>query len=231
MVADHHRRGPGPGRRGGPEPAGPTVRPACAASSRECSPRSSSARSVMAVPATWQAMVRAARNATRAGVAGYAISAVDIALWDLKARVLGAAAGRPARPGTRRRPGLRQRRVHHLRRRRSWPTSSPAGSGPADPAGQDQDRASPGARASDRDLARMRRGAGTRSAAATALFVDANGGYTRQAGGPRTAPRNADERGRDVVRGAGAARTTWPACGGSGTRSTPTSRPGSTAAT
>src|SRR5699024_10598649 len=28
-------------------------------------------------------------NATRAGVAGYAISAVDVALWDLKARLLG----------------------------------------------------------------------------------------------------------------------------------------------
>ena len=34
-------------------------------------------------------MVRAARNVTRQGVAGYAISAVDVALWDLKAKLLG----------------------------------------------------------------------------------------------------------------------------------------------
>jgi L-alanine-DL-glutamate epimerase-like enolase superfamily enzyme len=37
----------------------------------------------------WGAMVRAVRNAGRPGVASTAISAVDIALWDLKARVLG----------------------------------------------------------------------------------------------------------------------------------------------
>jgi L-alanine-DL-glutamate epimerase-like enolase superfamily enzyme len=48
-------------------------------------------RPVDAVPGSWAAMVRAARNATRAGAVGYAISAVDVALWDLKARVLGIA--------------------------------------------------------------------------------------------------------------------------------------------
>jgi L-alanine-DL-glutamate epimerase-like enolase superfamily enzyme len=35
------------------------------------------------------AMVAAVRNDTRTGVAGYAVSAVDVALWDLKARLLG----------------------------------------------------------------------------------------------------------------------------------------------
>jgi len=40
------------------------------------------------VPGTSQAMVRAVRNAGRPGLASYAISAVDVALWDLKARVL-----------------------------------------------------------------------------------------------------------------------------------------------
>jgi L-alanine-DL-glutamate epimerase-like enolase superfamily enzyme len=39
--------------------------------------------------AAWQAMVRAVRNLGRPGVAGYAISAVDTALWDLKAKLLG----------------------------------------------------------------------------------------------------------------------------------------------
>jgi L-alanine-DL-glutamate epimerase-like enolase superfamily enzyme len=43
-------------------------------------------RPVDAVPGSWAAMVHAARNATRAGAVGYAISAVDVALWDLKAR-------------------------------------------------------------------------------------------------------------------------------------------------
>jgi L-alanine-DL-glutamate epimerase-like enolase superfamily enzyme len=43
----------------------------------------------MDVDGTWGAMVRHIRNSGRQGVIGYAISAVDIALWDLKARLLG----------------------------------------------------------------------------------------------------------------------------------------------
>lgn len=43
----------------------------------------------MAVPQSWWQMVTAARNDTVAGAVGYAISAVDVALWDLKARLLG----------------------------------------------------------------------------------------------------------------------------------------------
>lgn len=39
--------------------------------------------------AAFEGMVRATRNAGRPGVVGYAISAVEIALWDLKARLLG----------------------------------------------------------------------------------------------------------------------------------------------
>lgn len=46
-------------------------------------------RPVMDIAGTWLSMVQAIRNATRPGVAGYALSAVDTALWDLKARVLG----------------------------------------------------------------------------------------------------------------------------------------------
>ena len=43
----------------------------------------------MNVPAAWDAMVRAIRNLGRAGIASMAIAAVDAALWDLKARMLG----------------------------------------------------------------------------------------------------------------------------------------------
>lgn len=45
-------------------------------------------RSVLDVGGCFDAMVKATRNTTRAGVVGYAISAVDVALWDLKARLL-----------------------------------------------------------------------------------------------------------------------------------------------
>lgn len=40
------------------------------------------------IPRIWADMVAAIRNAGRPGVASYAISAVDVALWDLKARLL-----------------------------------------------------------------------------------------------------------------------------------------------
>jgi L-alanine-DL-glutamate epimerase-like enolase superfamily enzyme len=43
----------------------------------------------MSVTGPWMAMRRAGRNATTAGPVNYAISAVDVALWDLKARLLG----------------------------------------------------------------------------------------------------------------------------------------------
>ncbi len=42
----------------------------------------------MAVSATWQAMVRSIRNLGRPGIASMAIAAVDVALWDVKARLL-----------------------------------------------------------------------------------------------------------------------------------------------
>jgi L-alanine-DL-glutamate epimerase-like enolase superfamily enzyme len=46
-------------------------------------------RSVDDTGGAWDAMVRRVRNAGRPGVCATAISAVDIALWDLKARVYG----------------------------------------------------------------------------------------------------------------------------------------------
>ncbi len=46
-------------------------------------------RDAMAVSAAWLEMVRAVRNIGRPGIASSAIAAVDVALWDLKARLLG----------------------------------------------------------------------------------------------------------------------------------------------
>ncbi len=46
-------------------------------------------RSALAVPAAWQAMVHEVRNLGRPGLCSMAIAAVDSALWDLKARLLG----------------------------------------------------------------------------------------------------------------------------------------------
>ena len=46
-------------------------------------------RDAMAVPAAWAAMVEALRNVGRPGIASAAVAAVDTALWDLKARLLG----------------------------------------------------------------------------------------------------------------------------------------------
>ena len=40
------------------------------------------------IGAAWQAVVHAVRNIGRPGLASAALSAIDIALWDLKARVL-----------------------------------------------------------------------------------------------------------------------------------------------
>ncbi|MFH0515758.1 enolase C-terminal domain-like protein [Streptomyces sp. M41] len=45
-------------------------------------------RDALDIPATHEAMCRTVRDAGRAGVAGCAISALDIALWDLKSRLL-----------------------------------------------------------------------------------------------------------------------------------------------
>jgi L-alanine-DL-glutamate epimerase-like enolase superfamily enzyme len=45
-------------------------------------------RDAMTVPAAWKAMVEAIRNLGRPGMCSMAIAAVDVALWDLKARLL-----------------------------------------------------------------------------------------------------------------------------------------------
>jgi L-alanine-DL-glutamate epimerase-like enolase superfamily enzyme len=44
-------------------------------------------RNVMDIPGCWSAMVHAIRNLGRPGISSMAISAVDVALWDLKSRL------------------------------------------------------------------------------------------------------------------------------------------------
>ena len=44
-------------------------------------------RSALDPPAAWEAMQRRVRNLGRSGLAATAISAVDAALWDLKAKL------------------------------------------------------------------------------------------------------------------------------------------------
>jgi L-alanine-DL-glutamate epimerase-like enolase superfamily enzyme len=51
-------------------------------------------RDAMSIDAAWAAMIHKVRNIGRRGVAAMAISAVDAALWDLKAKLLGVALGK-----------------------------------------------------------------------------------------------------------------------------------------
>ena len=54
----------------------------------------------MSPPAVYMAMWRRLRNLGRPGICSMAISAVDCALWDFKARLLESAARHTARTGT-----------------------------------------------------------------------------------------------------------------------------------
>ena len=62
--------------------------PACASMVTDKLAAVVTGRGAFDVPGAFEAMVRATRNASRPGVVGYALSAVDVALWDLKARLL-----------------------------------------------------------------------------------------------------------------------------------------------
>jgi L-alanine-DL-glutamate epimerase-like enolase superfamily enzyme len=127
----------------------------------------------MAVPATWAAMIASVRNVGRPGIAMAAISAVDVALWDLKARLLDVplvtllGAARPGAPvyGS---GGFTSYPVERLQAQlRAWVESGiprvkmKVGRQPAD------------------DVARVR-AAREAIGPAAALLVDANGAYARK---------------------------------------------------
>ena len=131
----------------------------------------------MDVAAAWEAMVRACRNLGTAGAVAGAVSAVDVALWDLKARLLGvpltSLLGRCRRAVpiygsggfTTYDDATLDRQIHHfvddlgagmvkIKIGESWGTMV------------------------DRDVARV--GVARAACGTAALFVDANGGYTRK---------------------------------------------------
>ena len=154
-----------------------------------------------------------------------AISAVDTALWDLKARLLELPAAHAARSGPRRGPGLRQRRVHHRRRRTGCASSSTGGLEQGIPRVKIKIGESWGTN-QRRDLDRVALARQT-IGADVELFVDANGGYdagqaVRVARAPRRPRASPGSRNPS-------APTTTGACGGSARRATPTSPRGSTA--
>ena len=135
-------------------------------------------RPALDVPGHHEAMVRAARNVTRQGVAGYAISAVDVALWDLKAklldlplcRLLGAVRDRVPVYGS---GGFTSYDRHQLRDQLTqWVT------GQGIPRVKIKIGESWGAEPG-RDLDRMRQ-ARDIIGPGVELFVDANGGYGRK---------------------------------------------------
>jgi L-alanine-DL-glutamate epimerase-like enolase superfamily enzyme len=133
-------------------------------------------RSAWDVPAANEAMTRTVRNAARPGIAGHAISAVDIALWDLKARLLGLplvallGAARAEVPVYGSGGFTSYDDERQDRQLRGWAEEQGIPRvkikiGESWGAAEDRDR---------ERISRARRSVGD----ATALFVDANGGYT-----------------------------------------------------
>ena len=134
-------------------------------------------RNALDVGGALDAMVRLVRNAGRVGLVGYAVSAVDVALWDLKARLLGLP-------------------LHHLigAVRAEVPVYGSGGFTTYDAAQLDRqldgwlEQGIPRVKIKigqswghdvPRDLDRMRQ-VRTRSGPEVELFVDANGGYQRK---------------------------------------------------
>ena len=162
LTLGRHHGGPGEAHGGGVTGVGWTYGPpACAdVVARPARRRRAGPRRACDVGAAFAAMVRAVRNASRVGAVGYALSAVDVALWDLKARLLGLPLHRllgAVRDGG---AGVRQRRLHHLRRGAAGRAARRMVA-PADPPRQDQDRGVVGHRGAARsgpDRAGPRRG-------------------------------------------------------------------------
>jgi L-alanine-DL-glutamate epimerase-like enolase superfamily enzyme len=126
-----------------------------------------------AIPALWSGMVRAVRNVGWGGVSACAISAVDVALWDLKARLLGVPLAKLLGSERGEVPiygsgGFTSYSVECLREQlASWVTQD----------GCEWVKMKVGS-APDRDVARVR--AARDAIGGAGLYVDANGAYERK---------------------------------------------------
>lgn len=149
---------------------------ACAALIRETLEPAVTGLNCFDVPAAAEAMARTVRNVSRPGLAGYAISAIDCALWDLKARILdlplhrllGAARAEVEVYGS---GGFTTYSEDQLRRQLEHWTGDQQIPRVKIKIGEDR-----GAN-TDRDLVRIRQ-ARDNIGPAVQLFVDANGAYT-----------------------------------------------------
>ena len=93
------------------------------------------------IPRLWEVMVGAVRNVGWRGVAANAISAVDIALWDLKAKLLELPLGELFGRAQDRSRSLWQRRLHLLRQFAAGGTIGALGQRAGLPCRQNENRA------------------------------------------------------------------------------------------
>ena len=134
-----------------------------------------------------------------------AIAAVDVALWDLKARLLGCRCARLLGAGARRVPVYGSRRVHLLLASSGWPSSSAAGSSSGIPRVKMKVGRDPGGRS----RARARRARGDRRRHASCSSTPT--APTRAS--RRSRWPSASRRGRrELVRGARVAPTISTGC-------------------
>jgi L-alanine-DL-glutamate epimerase-like enolase superfamily enzyme len=153
----------------------------------------------MDVAGSFDAMIKATRNAGRAGVVGHAISAVDVALWGLEARlvdlplhhVLGAVHPKVPVDGS---GGFTTYSDEQMRRQLAHWTADQRSPRVKIKIGE-----SWGTNAT-RDVARIEQARSIIGDQAD-LFVDANGASTRKTGHPTHGPRSREP--HQVVRGAG----------------------------
>ena len=117
-------------------------------------------------------MVAQTRNLGRPGITSMAIAAVDVALWDLKARLLGLPAVLPTRALSGPRARLRVGRLYLLLAWSGWPSSSGGWVEQGIPRVKMKVGSDPGA---DPERVRAARSAIGPNAE---LFVDANGAYS-----------------------------------------------------
>ena len=182
---------------------------------------------ILAVPALHEAMVRACRNLGRPGLAACAISAVDIALWDLKARTSSLSLVRPLRHGPSTTcPIYGSGGFTTYDDATTARATRSTGSTTGDPPGQDQDRRVLGRRARPRPRPG---GTGPARSSATRRAVRRRQRRLHSASRPSASAGAMTETTGSAGSRSRCRPTTSPGCGRSATSATPTSPPASTA--